>query len=116
MKQNIVKEKSFGFAVRCVNLYKYLTQAKHEFVISKQLLRSGTSVGANIKEAIYAQSEADFAMKMKIAQKEAAESEYWIELLVATEYLSENEAKSLIDDCSELIKLLASITKTIYSK
>lgn len=88
---NIISTKSFNFAVRIVNLYKYLCSDKKEFVLSKQLLRSGTSIGANVKEAINAQSRNDFLSKMNISLKEAGEAEYWIELLIATEYLNEKE-------------------------
>ena len=104
--------KSMEFAVRVVNLYKYLIQNHSEYVLSKQLLRSGTSIGANVREAKYAQSRADFLAKMYIAFKEAAESAYWIELLEKTEYLTHTQSKSMLDDCNELIKILSSITKT----
>ena len=112
-KQNIIVDKSMDFAVRIVNLYKYLCTKHSEYVISKQLLRSGTSIGANIREAVYAQSRADFNAKMYIALKEAGESAYWIELLEKTQYLTKEETKSILDDCGELIKILLSITKTI---
>ena len=105
-------DKSMEFAVRIVNLYKYLIQNHSEYVLSKQLLRSGTSIGANIREAQCAQSQADFLAKMYIAFKEATESAYWIELLERTEYLTRTQSKSMLDDCNELIKILSSITKT----
>ena len=96
MANTIIQNKSFDFSIRIVNLYKSLCQNKQEYVLSKQLLRSGTSVGANIREAKRAQSQADFGMKMTIALKEAEESLYWIELLMATGYLSEEEGKSTV--------------------
>ena len=114
MKQSIVAEKSKTFAIRIVKLYKYLTMIaeQKEFILSKQLLRSGTSVGANVKEALRAQSRADFRSKFNIALKEASESEYWIELLGETEYITEEQFKSLVEDNRELIKILTSIVKT----
>ncbi len=101
-----------NFAVRIVNLYKYLQTEKKEFIMSKQLLRSGTSVGANLREAKYAQSTDDFIHKNSIALKEISESEYWIELLYKTEYLSQKEYMDISRDCSEIAKLLTSIVKT----
>ena len=112
---NIISTKSFNFSVRIVNLYKYLCNDKKEFVLSKQLLRSGTSIGANVKEAINAQSRNDFLSKMNISLKEAGEAEYWIELLMATEYLNEKEANSILNDCVEIKKILHSIVKKIKS-
>jgi four helix bundle protein len=112
MKENIIKEKSFDFAVRIVNLYKYLTNEKQEFVLSKQLLRSGTAIGALVREAEQAESRADFIHKLGIALKEANESDYWIELMYKTDYLTEKQYKSIKDDNMELIKLLTSIIKT----
>lgn len=111
-KDNIILVKSFNFAIRIVKLYKLLQSERKEFVISKQLLRSGSSIGANAKEGSRAQSKADFYSKMSIALKEATESEYWIELLAATDYLSEDESKSLLSDCRELIRILMSIACT----
>ncbi len=111
MKKNIIKDKSFLFAVRIVNLYKYLV-ANKEFVLSKQLLRSGTAVGALVREAEHAESKKDFIHKMAIALKEANETEYWIELLKETNFLNKNEYKSIITEATELIKLLISIIKT----
>ena len=115
-KENVIVDKSMEFAVRIVNLYKYLTKRHAEYVISKQLLRSGTSIGANIREAVYAQSQADFYAKLYIALKEASESAYWIELLERTQYLTKKEATSILDDCGELIKILSAITKTLKDK
>ena len=112
-KENPVVDKSMLFAIRIVNLYKYLVQNRSEYVISKQLLRSGTSIGANVSESVYAQTRADFNSKMYIALKEAGESAYWIELLESTEYLTEKQAKSILDDCNELTRILSSITKTV---
>ena len=119
MKQkedNIITIKSYKFAVRCVNLYKYLCEQKHDYVIGKQLLRSGTSIGANIKEAIRGISKAEFRAKMSISLKEASESEFWIELLRDTEYITKEEAESLLNDCGELLRLLMSIVKTIQTE
>ena len=112
---SLIAEKSKKFAVRIINLYKYLCADKKEFVISKQLLRSGTSIGANVKEAVNAQSKADFINKMNIALKEADETEYWIELLYETAYISHEEFVSIVSDCKELIKILTSIVKTSKS-
>ena len=114
-KFNVIVDKSMDFAVRIVNLYKFLKENRSEYVLSKQILRSGTSIGANVKEAIYAQSKADFNAKMYIAMKEASETEYWIELLERTEYITKKQAESLLADCIELIKILTAITKTAKS-
>lgn len=113
---NIVQQKSFAFAIRIVNLYKYLTSEKKEFILSKQLLRSGTSVGANIEESIGGQSEKDFLSKLSIAYKEARESVYWLKLLLATDYLSIEQANSLIGDAEEICKILGKIQITIKSR
>ena len=107
-----VSEKSFQFAIRIVNLYKHFTGAKKEYLLSKQLLRCGTSVGANIAEAHDAQSRADFISKLNIGLKEANETEYWLRLLHATDYLSDVEFQSMYADCQELQKMLISIIKT----
>ena len=112
MNYNVIVEKSFDFAVRIVNLHKYLTREHKEFVLSKQLLRSGTSIGANVSEAQRGQSKADFTAKMSIALKEASESEYWIKLLYRTEYLSKEQYDSLNGDVQELIGLLMAICRT----
>ena len=111
MGKSLTAEKSFGFAIRIVRLYKILYERK-EFVLSKQMLRSGTAIGALLKEAEHAQSKADFISKVNIALKEANETEYWIMLLKETDYLSEKEYESIIEDCRELIKLTVSIVKT----
>jgi four helix bundle protein len=112
MKENIVKDKSFAFAIRVVKMYKHLNEKKREFIMSKQLLRSGTAVGALIREAEHAESTADFIHKLAIAQKEINESIYWIELLQATDFLTIKQLSSINDDAIELIKIITSILKT----
>ncbi|MDI6752424.1 MAG: four helix bundle protein [bacterium] len=112
MKESVLKNKSFRFAVRIVNLYKHLCDEKKEFVLSKQILRSGTSVGAMIREAEHSESKADFVHKMAIAQKEINETIYWLELLCETGYISTNEFESLNADAVEIIKMLTSSIKT----
>ena len=107
-----VQEKSFHFAIRIVNLCKYLREEQKEYILSKQLLRSGTSIGANIAEAQQACSKADFVNKVNISLKEAYETNYWIRLLHATQYLNTKEYESIIADCTEVEKLLVAITKT----
>lgn len=116
--ENVVLEKAFVFAVRIVKLHKYLCDDKKEYVLSKQLLKSGTSIGANINEAQAGQSKKDFIAKMSIASKEARETKYWIDLLVETEYLSvfDKHVVSLQYDVEELVKLLTSIVKTSSCK
>jgi len=116
MKPNPVKDKSFNFAVRAIKLWKYLMDIKKEFILSKQLIRSGTSIWANIREAQNAQSNADFIHKLSISQKEADETLYWLELLYETEYISVNEFQSIEKDILEIIKLLCTIIKTSKSK
>ena len=112
MNDNVIENKSFDFAVRIVNLHKHLSAEKKEFVLSKQLLRSGTSIGANVSEAVRGQSKADFSAKMCIALKEAYESHYWIRLLYKTDFLTEQQFNSIENDVVELIKILSSICKT----
>jgi len=112
MRENVLKTKSFSFAVRIVNLYKYLQTEKKEFVLSKQLLRCGTSVGAMVREAEQGESKADFIHKLSIALKEINETLYWLELLNETAYLSQQQFESINADATELIKLLISIIKT----
>ena len=114
MKDNVILDKSFDFAVRIVKLYRYLCDEKKEYVLSKQLLRSGTSVGANINEAQAGQSKADFVSKLSISSKEARESKYWIDLLIKTDYLNINEihVQSILKEIEEIIKLLTSIVKS----
>jgi four helix bundle protein len=109
---SIVEEKSFEFAKRIVKLHNYLVNEKKEFTMSKQLLRSGTSIGANIAEAQYAQSKSDFVSKNHIALKEANETKYWLRLLNEMEYISDKEFKSIFDDCCEIHKMLSSIIIT----
>lgn len=111
MKENVVVEKSKAFAVRIIQLYKYMNENKKEFVMSKQILRSGTSIGANIAEAECAFSKKDFLAKMYIAFKECSETKYWLELLYKTEYLSKEQYDSIDSDCT-VLKLLSSITKS----
>mgnify|MGYP002514189861 CR=1 FL=1 len=113
---NIVEEKSFNFAVRIVKLKDFLVTEKKEYDISRQLLRSGTSIGANIAEAQQAQSEADFVSKMNIALKEAAETKFWIKLLNATDKLTQKQTESLLNECIEIEKFLYSIVKTTKNK
>lgn len=113
---NIVSEKSLAFAIRIVRLYQHLVQEKNEYVLSKQILKSGTSVGANIREALRGQSRKDFATKMNISLKEINETEYWLELLYKTDYLNFKEFSDIFKDCRELTNLLASIVKTMKEK
>jgi len=112
MRENVLKNKSFEFAVRIVNLYKYIISEKKEYVLSKQLLRSGTAIGALHREAEQAESKKDFIHKLAIAQKECNESIYWLELLFRTEYINKSEFESINTDALELIKLLTSIIKS----
>ena len=109
---SVILQKSKAFAIRTVKLYRYLYEEKHEHVLSKQLLRSGTSIGANCREAARAQSKADFLSKLQIALKEADETAYWLELLHETDYLDEAQFQSIYADANELIKILVSIVKT----
>ena len=109
---NAIVEKSKAFAIRIIKLYKYLCDERREFVLSKQLLRSGTSIGANVKEAIRGQSKADFYAKMNIALKEASETEYWLELIHESDYIDSKSFESIYSDCQELLRLLMAITKT----
>lgn len=112
MRENVVKNKSFAFAVRIVKLYQYLCEQKKEFVLSKQLLRSGTSIGAMVREAEHAESKSDFKHKMAVAQKESNEVIYWLELLQASNYLTDEQFVSIHKDAVELIKLITTIIKT----
>ena len=111
-KENVIVEKSKSFALRIIRLYRYLCSEKNEYILSKQLLRSGTSIGANVKEAIRGQSKADFYAKMNISLKEASETEYWLELLHEGGYIEEKPFVSIYADCQELIKILVTITKS----
>ncbi|ADK14038.1 four helix bundle protein [Clostridium ljungdahlii] len=112
LKKNILYEKTFKFSVRIVKLYKYLIDYRKEYVISKQILRSGTSIGANVKEGIVAQSKRDFLSKMYIALKEASETEYWLELLKETGYIDGKMFNSIIEDCKEISKILCATVRT----
>ena len=111
-QDNVLQEKSLQFAARIVKLHKYLCNEKHETVISKQIIRSGTSIGANINEATYGASKADFVAKLHIALKETAETEYWLRLLLLSEYLVPTESESLINDCLEIKRILVATLKT----
>ena len=111
-QDSVILNKSLKFAARIVKLYQYLSKEKHETVISKQIIRSGTSIGANANEAVYGVSKAEFIAKLQISLKETAETEYWLKLLVMSEYLTEAEGQSLIDDCLEIKKILVSSLKT----
>jgi four helix bundle protein len=113
MKENILKSKSFLFAIRIVKLYQFLCNEKKEFTLSKQLLRSGTSVGAMVREAEHAESKIDFKHKMAIGQKEINETIYWLELLKETNYLSPEQFDSINNDAIEIIKLITSIIKSV---
>jgi four helix bundle protein len=112
LKNSILLEKSYNFALRMIKLFQFLSSEKKEFVLSKQILRSGTSIGANIEEANQAQSKADFVHKLCIANKEAFETNYWLRLLRDSEILTEKQAESLLNDCEELQKLLTASIKT----
>jgi len=110
--RNVLKEKSFTFALRVVKAYKYLVKEKNELILSKQLLRCGTAIGASVHEAEYAQSIPDFISKMSIALKEANETEYWLMLLKESEFIEEDVYSSIVIDCQELLKLLISTINT----
>ena len=112
MKENILIDKSIVFASRIVKLHQYLIKTKKETIISKQIVRSGTSIGANVNEANYGQSKADFISKMSIALKETAETEYWLRLLILSEYITEKEGESLLNDCLEIKRILVSSLNT----
>ncbi len=113
MAQNgILLDKSLKSASRIVKLYRYLSKEKHETIISKQLIRSGTSIGANANEAIYGSSKADFVAKLQISLKETAETQYWLRLLVLSDYLTETEGNSLIEDCMEIKRILIATLNT----
>ncbi len=112
MTKSIVYEKAFEFAVEVIKLYKYLSGEKKEYVLSKQILRSGTSIGANIKEALQGQTKKDFIYKINISLKEASETEYWLELLRASNYIDQKTHEQLLTSCQELIKILTAIIKS----
>ena len=109
---NLIEMKSFNFAVEVVKLCRYLRETKKEYVISQQLLKSGTSIGANISEALHGQTKPDFIAKMSISLKEASETKYWFRLLIASETITDDEGRSLLDECIEIQKILFSIVKT----
>ena len=115
MKANAIQDKSKNFAIRIIKCYKFLTEQKHEMIISKQLLRSGTSIGANVRESRNAQSRSDFLNKLNIALKEAGETDYWLDIIHSAEYFTDEEFKSLKSDNDELLRLLTSIIKTTKS-
>jgi len=116
IEENIVLKNSKLFAIRIIKLYKYLVNDKQEYVISKQILRSGTSIGANVRESVNAQSTMDFINKLNIALKEANETEYWLELLHETDYITEDQFNSMYQDCGENVALLTSILLTTKNK
>jgi four helix bundle protein len=116
MKENIIQIKSYAFAVKIVKVHKHLCENKKEYVLSKQLLRSGTSIGANVEEAIGGQSEKDFFAKLTIAYKEARETHYWVRLLTDTEFITKEESESLLFDIEEILRIIGSIQKTLRSK
>lgn len=116
MKQNIIKERSFNFALEIVSQYKILVSERREFVMAKQLLRSGTSIGANVREAEHAESKPDFIHKIAVALKEANETDYWIDLLYQSKYLVESEFTSLKSKIEEILRLLISILNTSKNK
>ena len=116
MKENVLVDKSKHFAVKVIRLYKYLNDTQREHILSKQLLRSGTSIGANAKEGAYAQTKADLMTKLFIAQKECAETEYWLELLYESEYLPKDKFENIHRDCQELMRILVASTKTLQGK
>ena len=116
MSKNILRDKSFAFAIRIVKLYKYLTEQKNEYIMSKQILKSGTSIGANVREGQNAESTKDFIHKYSIAQKECDETLYWLELLYKTDYISEESFNSMSQDATELLKMLKSSILTSKNK
>lgn len=113
MKENIIQTKSYAFSVKIINIFKHLQKEKREFILSKQLIRSGTSIGANIEEAIGGQSKKDFFAKLTISYKEASESKYWIRLLRDTEYLETGVSQELLLDIEEILRIIGSIQKTM---
>ena len=116
MKDNVISEKTVDFAVRIVKFYKYLCDEKKEYVLSKQILRSGTSIGANVRESKNAQSKADFINKLNIALKEADETQYWLEILVKSDFIKEEQVERLNEDLKEIIAILVSSIKTLREK
>jgi four helix bundle protein len=116
IKNNIIQEKSYSFALRIVKFYKYLIDDKKEYILSKQILRSGTSIGANVEEAIGACSEKDFISKLSIAYKEARETKYWLRLLIDSNYVDKEFCKNLLSECNEIIKIISRIQITMKDK
>ncbi len=116
MKENIVRDKSYRFALRIIKLYRYLIEQKREFVLSKQILRSGTSIGANVEEAIGGHSDKDFISKLTVAYKEARETRYWLNLLIDSGYLELKLAESLLNECEEICRIIGSIQRTCKDK
>jgi four helix bundle protein len=114
--ENILLEKSYAFAIRIINLYKFLNDEKKDYIISKQIFRSGTSIGANAEEAVGGQSGKDFIAKLAIAYKEARETHYWLRLLRDTNFISPEQASSLLADCDELLKIIGSIIRTMKQR
>jgi four helix bundle protein len=115
MSQSILSVKSYGFALRIIKLYQFMVDERREYVLSKQILRSGTSIGANIEESVHAQSKIDFVHKLSIAQKEANETNYWLRLLRDAGYIEEKLAESFLSDCDEIQRLLTASIKTVKS-
>lgn len=113
MKENVIQIKSYAIALRIVGLYKFLVEDKKEYILSKQLLRSGTSIGANVEEAVGGQSRKDFISKLSVAYKEARETRYWVRLLNDTRYIEKNLAESILFDCDEICKIIGKIQITI---
>ncbi|MBR4561414.1 MAG: four helix bundle protein [Bacteroidales bacterium] len=111
MEDNVIKRKSRDFAIEIIRIYQWLCEEKHEYVMSKQVLRSGTSIGANVAEGVRAQTKPDFYAKMSIALKEASETSYWLDIIHATDYLPDEMFKKLNDKCEELLSILTAITK-----
>lgn len=111
---NIIVIKSKTFALRSIKLYRYMIEEEHEYVLSKQFLRSATSIGANVKEAIRGQTDADFGAKMNISLKEASETEYWLELIQESEYIPFDDGEEMLAACRELIRILTAIVKTTF--
>lgn len=116
MKENIIKTKSYAFALRVIKLYKFLSIEKKEYILSKQILRSATSIGANVEEADAGQSKRDFIAKLQISLKESKETHYWLRLLRDSDFIDENQSESLITDCNEIIYILTSILKSAKEK
>jgi four helix bundle protein len=112
VKENIIQQKSYTFAIKIIGLYKYLVETKKEYILSKQLLRSGTSIGANIEEALGGQSKKDFISKLSIDYKEARETKYWLSLLREAKYMNQRELSPVFEDCEEILKILGKIQKT----